>query len=193
MGHLLCMAAHPKQPTRNQGPNPLPTYLCSQGPHRHPCSQPQAYPQKKRVVIHPLRGTDLCSRGGPRLKTQHHGRHIFSPGTTVFNLHEIRSSPRKSTPPPCLHPPLRGISRPRPLSKRERNCRPFLDHILLPHTNRGILCGRNRHSLRPLHSSQHPVLRGNPTHPSHKKLPIPPAPPPPLVASSLQCRKMASK
>ena len=99
MGHLLPLFAHPNRPTRHQGPNPLPTNPCSQVPHRCPCRQTQAHPQKKRGAIHPLRGTDICVRGGPRPKTQHHGRHQFSPGTTVCDPHEIRSSPPEEYAP----------------------------------------------------------------------------------------------
>ena len=58
------MVVHPNLPPRHQGPNLLPTNFCSQGPHRRPCSQPQARPQTKRGAIHTLRGTDICCRGG---------------------------------------------------------------------------------------------------------------------------------
>ena len=93
-----------------------PTYKESQGPHRRPCSQPQDHPQTKCGAIHPLRGTNLCSRGGPRPKTQYHGIHQFSPGTTLCDLNEIRSSPRKSTPPSCIHPPLHVLNCPRQIA-----------------------------------------------------------------------------
>ena len=172
MGRLLRMAAHPKRPKRHQGPNPLPINIRSQGLHRRPCSQPQSHPQNNCGAIYPLRGTDLCGRGGPRPKTQHHGRHRFLPETEVCDLHEKISSPRNSTPPPCIHPPLHGLSCPRWISERESNRRPRLDCILIPPPTKGILYGRNRHSLHPLHSSRHPVLCGNPTHPLHQSFPF---------------------
>ena len=166
------MVAHPKRPTRHQGPYTLPKNLQSQDPHRRPCSQPQAHPQTKCGAIFPLCGTDFSGRGTPRSKTQHHGRHQFLPGTTVSDLHKRSSSLQKSMPPPRLHPPLHVINCSRQLAERKSNHRPHLDRFLLPPPPWQILHGWNRHSLHPLHPSRNPVLCGNPTHPSHQILPL---------------------
>ena len=101
MGHLLRMATHTKRPKMHQRPDTLCTDLHSQGPYRRPCGQPQAYPQKNPVAIHLLRGTYIYGRGGPRPKTQHHGRHRLLTGTTVCDLQKGRPPPpEESTPYP---------------------------------------------------------------------------------------------